>query len=138
MAASGDLTGSVVIAALQTALGNEIAASTLQRNPTFSPDEKLYVLDQVLDAVGPGVREAAYIAANLPVVPPHDEERDLTEEEFSALTNRIINAATKNNMPVGDALSATVKAAGGYDKHPCGTTEHLRRGFDPVQSECGR
>jgi hypothetical protein len=112
LAGSGDLTGSDVIAALQTALGNEIAASTLQRNPTFSPDQKLYVLDQVLDAVGPGVREAAYIAANLPAVPPHDEERDLTEEEFSALTNRIINAATKNNMPVGDALSATVKAAG--------------------------
>jgi|tagenome__1003787_1003787.scaffolds.fasta_scaffold20962038_2 hypothetical protein len=111
LAGSGDFSGSDVIVTLQTALGNEIAASTLQRNPTFSPDQKQYVIDQVLDAVGPGVREAAYIAANLPSVPPHDEARDLTEEEFSALTNRILNEATKNNTPLG-ALSATAKAVG--------------------------
>ena len=43
---------------------------------------------------------------------PHDEERDLTEEEFKALTTRILNEATKNNTPVGDALSATAKAMG--------------------------
>ena len=69
-------------------------------------------MDQVLDGVCPGVREAAYIAADLSPPQQNDEGKDLTTEEFSALTTRIINEATKNNTPVGDALSATAKALG--------------------------
>ncbi len=41
-----------------------------------------------------------------------DDTRDLTSEEFHELTLRVINAATKGNAPVGDALSATAKAMG--------------------------
>jgi hypothetical protein len=37
----------------------------------------------------------------------------LTDEQFKALTMRIINEATKNNTPVGDALSAMAEALGG-------------------------
>jgi hypothetical protein len=110
--AAKELTGSDVVVALQTALGNEIAANAIHRNPNFSPDQKLYVIDQLLDGVCPGVREAAYMAADLPSRPQNDEGKDLTSEEFNALTTRIINEATKNNTPVGDALSATAKALG--------------------------
>jgi hypothetical protein len=110
--AAKELTGSEVVAALQTALGNEVARSVLQRNPNFSPDQKRYVIDEVLNAVCPGVREAAYMAANLPAPAPYDEERQLTSEEFHQLTLRIINAATQGNVPVSDALSATAKAMG--------------------------
>jgi hypothetical protein len=110
--AAKELTGSEVIVALQIALGSEVAATALRGNPSFSPDQKLYVMDQVLDGVCPGVREAAYIAADLSPPQQNDEGKDLTTEEFSALTTRIINEATKNNTPVGDALSATAKALG--------------------------
>jgi hypothetical protein len=105
-------TGFDVIVALQTALGGEVAAMALRREPSFSPDQKLYLLDQILDGVCPGVRKAAYVAANLPPPPQHDEGNDLTSEEFNALTTRILNEATKNNTPVGDALTATAKATG--------------------------
>jgi hypothetical protein len=110
--AAKELTGADIVAALQTALGNEIAANAINRNPSFSPEQKLYVIDQLLDGVCPGVREAAYMAADLPSPPPNDEGKNLTSEEFNALTTRIINEATKNNTPVGDALSATAKALG--------------------------
>jgi hypothetical protein len=99
-------------AALLTALGNEVAARVLQRNPSFSPDKKLYVIDEMLNEVCPGVREAVYMAANLPAPAPYDDGRDLTSEEFHQLTLRIINAATKSNAPVSDAISATAKAMG--------------------------
>jgi hypothetical protein len=39
-------------------------------------------------------------------------DRELTEEEFGELTNRIVNAATKNDVPVADSLAATAKALG--------------------------
>jgi hypothetical protein len=112
VAASQQLTDADTITALQTALGGELAAHTLRRNPTWSPDQKLYFLDQMLDAVTPGVREAAYIEANLPATPQNPEGNDLTEEGFRGLATRILNEATKNNTPAGDALSATTKAAG--------------------------
>src|SRR5262249_45492432 len=70
------------------------------------------VLDQVLDTIGPALREVAYEAADLPPPPPNEEGRDLTEDEFAGLTSRIINEATKNNTPVGDAITATAKAIG--------------------------
>jgi hypothetical protein len=47
------------IAALQTALGNEVAATVLERNPNFSADQKQYVIDEILDEVRPGLRQAA-------------------------------------------------------------------------------
>jgi hypothetical protein len=110
--ATKELTGSDVLAALQTALGDEITARVLQRNPSFSPDQKKHVIDQVLDSVCPGVREAAYMAADLPAPTQHNESEELTNDDFNALTMRIVNEASKNNIPVGDALSATAKALG--------------------------
>jgi hypothetical protein len=98
--------------ALQTALGDQVAAIALRRQ-NFSPDQKLYVIDQMLDALCPGVRDAAYMAADLPTPPLNEEgKEDLTEQEFNTLTTRIINTATKNNIPVHDALCATAKAMG--------------------------
>jgi hypothetical protein len=58
VATSTQLTASDIIAALQIALGGEIAANVLRRNPSFSPDQKLYTIDQLLDGVSPGLREA--------------------------------------------------------------------------------
>ena len=100
------------VVALQTALGSEVAAEVLRGNPGFSRDQMLYTMDQILDRICPGVREAAYIAANLPVPPQVWADRDLTTEEFNGLTTRLINEATKNNISVNDALSATAKALG--------------------------
>jgi hypothetical protein len=110
--ATRDLGESESVTSLQTALGSEVAAQIARRNPHFSPDQKLYTIDQVLDEVCPGVRDAAYRAADLPEPQRHEDGKELTEHEFRDLTNRIINAATKNNMPVGDALAATAKAVG--------------------------
>jgi hypothetical protein len=50
----------------------------LRRNPSFSPDQKLYFLDQMLDGVGPAVREAAYIETDLPAPPQNPEGNNLT------------------------------------------------------------
>lgn len=111
-AAARDAEGSEAIAAIQTALGEEIAAHIARRNPTSSPDQRWYMIDQILDSSLPGVREAAYLEADLPAPKPIEDGRDLTNEEFNALTTRILHEATKNNMPVGDALSATAKAVG--------------------------
>ena len=110
--AARGLPGSDVIVALQSALGDEVAATVLLRNPSFSPDQKVHVIDQMLDAICPGVREAAYMAADLPSPPQNDEGRDLSAEEFNGLTTRIVNEATKNNTPVNGALTATAKALG--------------------------
>ena len=66
----------------------------------------------MLDAICPGVREAAYIEADLPSPPQNEEGRDLTEDEFRGLTSRSINEATKNNTRVTDGLAATAKAIG--------------------------
>jgi hypothetical protein len=112
LAVSQTPTESDAIVALQTALGKEIAAHVLRRNPTFLPDQKLRYLDQMLDAICPGVREAAYIEADLPSPPQNEEGRDLTEDEFVGLTSRIINEATKNNTPATDGITATAKAIG--------------------------
>ncbi len=71
--AAKELTESEVAVALQTALGNEVAARVLRKNPSSSPDQKQYILDEALNAICPGVREAAYIAANLPTPPEHNE-----------------------------------------------------------------
>ncbi len=109
--ASSEVQGSDLLVALQTALGAEVAASIVRRNPNAGADSKLYIIDQVLDGIAPGVREAAYIAADLPDPQPH-RDRELTEEEFSELTNRIVNAATKNNVPVTESVTATAKALG--------------------------
>lgn len=49
--AAKELTGSDVMAALLTALGNEVAATVLRRNPSYLPDQTLHVIDQLLDAV---------------------------------------------------------------------------------------
>ena len=46
LAVSQTSTESDAIVALQTALGKEIAAHVLRRNPTFLPDQKLHYLDQ--------------------------------------------------------------------------------------------
>ena len=112
LAVSQTSTESCAFVALQTALGNEIAASVLRRYPNFLPDQKLHVLDQLLDTIGPGVREAAYMAADLPSPPQNEEGRDLTDDEFAGLTGRILNEATKNNTPVSDGMAATAKAIG--------------------------
>jgi hypothetical protein len=75
--------------------------------------QRIMKIADVLNEVCPGVRKAAYMAANLPEPGPfYDEGRDLTSEEFHQLTLRIINAATKGNVPVSDAISATAKAMG--------------------------
>ena len=109
--ASGKLRGSDVVIALQTALGAEIAALTARRNPNAEPDTFRYIMEQALEAVTPGVREAAYTAANLPAPEPYGEG-DLTEDQFRELTNRIMNAATRDNVPVTDAMTATARALG--------------------------
>jgi hypothetical protein len=109
--ASSKLQGSELLAALQTALGAEIAASVVQKHPNDGPDTQLYIIDQILDGIASGVREAAYIAADLPDPQPYGD-RELTAEEFVELTNRIVNAATKNNVPVTEAVTATAKALG--------------------------
>ena len=95
--ASGKLQGSDVVAALQTALGAEIAALIARKNPNAGPDSLRYIMEQVFGTITDGVREAAYMAANLPEPEPYGE-RDLTEEEFNELTNRVVNAATQNNV----------------------------------------
>ena len=101
------------MAALLTALGNEVAATVLRRNPSYLPDQTLHVIDQLLDAVSSEVRGAAYMAADLPAPSQNDEGTELTNEQFNDLTMRIINVATKNNTRVGDALTGTAKALGG-------------------------
>ena len=80
-------------------------------NPNAGANSRLYIIDQVLDGIAPGVREAAYIAADLPDLQPYGDQ-ELTEEEFSELTNRIVDAATKNNVPVTKSVTATAKALG--------------------------
>jgi hypothetical protein len=107
-----ELTGSDVVVALQDAMAAEIADMVVRRNPSFSPDQKRYVIDQVLDGVCPGLRKAAYLAADLPAPRQRDRTEKLTTEEFNGLTMRILNEATKNNIPPGDALGATAKALG--------------------------
>lgn len=109
--AGSQLRGSDLLVALQTALGAEVAASVFQKHPKPGADTQLYLIDQILDAIAPGVREAAYIAADLPDPQPRGD-RELTAEEFIELTNRIVNAATKNDVPVTDAVAATAKALG--------------------------
>jgi hypothetical protein len=79
--ASSEVQGSDLLVALQTTLGAEVAASVVRRNPNAGPDSQLYVIDQMLDAIAPGVREAAYTEANLPEPQPYGD-RELTEEEF--------------------------------------------------------
>jgi hypothetical protein len=109
--ASSKLQGSQLLVALQTALGAEVAASVVRKHPNDGADSQLYIIDQILDGIAPGVREAAYIEANLPDPQPYGD-RELTAEEFVELTNRIVNAATKNNVPVTDSVAATAKALG--------------------------
>ncbi len=102
--ATGKLQGSEVLVALQTALGAEIAATTARRNANAGPDSLRYIMDQLIDAISPGVREAAYIAADLPEPEPYGDS-DLTEEEFRELTSRILNAATQNNVPITELVT---------------------------------
>jgi hypothetical protein len=109
--ASSKLQGSELLAALQTALGAEVAASVVREHPNDGPDTQLYIIDQILDGIAPGVREAAYIAADLPDPRPCGN-RELTAEEFVELTYRIVNAATKNDVPETDSVAATAKALG--------------------------
>jgi hypothetical protein len=109
--ASIKLQGIQLLVALQTALGAEVAAQVVREHPNDGADTQLCIIDQILDGVAPGVREAAYIAADLPDPQPRGD-RELTAEEFVELTNRIVNAATKNNVPVSDAVTATAKALG--------------------------
>jgi hypothetical protein len=109
--ASTELEGGDVVAALQTALGTEIAALTARRNPAAGPDSLQYIMDQMLDAMHQALREAAYIAADLPAPVPYEDGR-LTEEEFRELTNRIANAATRGNVPATESMTATAKALG--------------------------
>jgi hypothetical protein len=109
--ASDSLQGSDVVAAIQTALGAEIATMIAQRNPNAGPESLRYIMDQVLDGIPDGLREAVYMTANLPPPGPYGD-RELTEQEFSELTNRIVNAATWGNVPVTEAMTATAKALG--------------------------
>ena len=53
VAMSGQLTDADTITALQIALGGELAAFSLRKNPSWSPDQKRYFLDQILDTVDP-------------------------------------------------------------------------------------
>jgi hypothetical protein len=110
--AAKELNGNDITAALLIALGNEVAARVLQKNPSYSPDKRRYVIDELLDEVRICVREEAYRAANLPKPEPFDDTRDMTTEEFHDLTLRIINAVTSSNAPVGDSLTALAKAMG--------------------------
>jgi len=111
--AAKELTGNQIMAALVIALGNEVAARVLQKDPSYSPDQREYWIDEMLDEARIIVREQAYRAANLPSQPEHHEERELTSEEFQALTLRITNAATKeHNIPISDVLAATAIALG--------------------------
>jgi hypothetical protein len=99
------------VLALQTALGAEIAAMTARRNPNAGPDTLRYFMNQLPARMPEGLREAAYIEADLPP-PQHYGDRDLTEEEFRELTERIINAATQGNVPATESMTATAKALG--------------------------
>lgn len=108
--ASRQLEDGEALVALQTALGNHIAVIVARRNPEFPPDQNQHMIDETVDAVCVGLRDATYLAADLPSVQPDAGGRDLTDEEFNSLTQRIIHAATKNNTPVTDAVSATAKA----------------------------
>jgi hypothetical protein len=122
------------VTALQTALGNEITALVARRNPTSSADQKRQVIDETIDVVCPGVREAAYIAANLPA-PTEGQDVD-------ALTNRIITEATKNDRPVHDALFATAKALGAMiailSERPDYSFEELIKSGQIAVAECAR
>ena len=109
--ASAKLQASDVVAALQTALGAEIAALIERQNPNAGPDSLRYIMEQVFGTIVHGVREAAYTAADLPE-PETYVERNLTEEEFHELTNRVVNAATQNNVPITELMTATAKALG--------------------------
>jgi hypothetical protein len=111
--AAKELTGNEIMAALVIALGNEVAARVFQKDPSYSPDQREYWIDEMLDEARIIMREQAYRAANLPSQPEQHEERELTSEEFQALTLRITNAATKeHNIPVTDVLAATAMALG--------------------------
>jgi hypothetical protein len=52
---------------LARGLGAEVVSGLSRTNPSFSTDQKQYVLDQVLDEVCRTVRETAYVAAALPL-----------------------------------------------------------------------
>jgi len=111
--AAKELTGNDIAAALVIALGNEVAARVFQKDPSYSPDQREYWIDEMLDEARIIMREQAYRAADLPTPPEHHEERELTSEEFQALTLRITNAATKeHNIPITDVLAATAIALG--------------------------
>jgi hypothetical protein len=98
---SSELSALEVVAALQAALSSEISTHVCRENPRSTSEQRTRMLDQVLDGVYLTVRENAYVAANLPALSQNYNGRDLTPEEFKALTVRIINEATKNNVSDG-------------------------------------
>jgi hypothetical protein len=100
--AAEGLTESDAITAIGTALGNAAAAMQAQ-HPSLS-------LEEILELACAGVREAADVATG--VFPKNDDARELTNDEFNGLTNKIIRIATANGTLSHDALATTAKALG--------------------------
>jgi hypothetical protein len=59
-----------------------------------------------------GSAQGSLCSSQIATAPQNDEGKELTNEEFNALTMRILNEATKNNTIFGDTLTATAKATG--------------------------
>jgi len=63
----------------------------------------------MLELVCRGVHEAAYIDANLP---PKNYDRELTLDEFAALSDKLLNVAIANKIQPMDGMVALTKALG--------------------------
>jgi hypothetical protein len=100
-AAAIGLTDSHAVVAIATALGQAAAALGTKHDVT---------LNDVLDVVTNTVREEANIAMGNP--PHFDDGSDLTEHQFTALTQKLIRTAIANGTPHHDAITALAKALG--------------------------
>lgn len=100
-AAGEGLNDGEIVSALGTALGNQVA-SMVKKQPNLS-------IDEMLELVCRGVHEAAYIDSNLP---PKNYDRELTSDEFAALSDKLLNVAIANKIQPMDGMVALTKALG--------------------------
>jgi hypothetical protein len=100
--AADGLSAADAVAALETALGNEIC-SMVERQPGLSKNE-------ILDIVCKGVRDAAQDFTGAALPNRVEEVRELTDEEFNQLTIRILNVTT--GATVSDSIAVLAKALG--------------------------
>ncbi len=97
--------------ALQTALGRAVAELVLQREPKFSEGQKLFAISQILERVSIAVRDEAHDAARVGIL-PHEQDGNLTAEQFNDIAHRVLKEAIRHDPPLSDALAATAKALG--------------------------